>query len=77
MICDKIVTDNECNTIVRDEPFEVGYVYIYILQLNKYEGQTINQTFVRENKEDEIKFTIGQDGFYTLCSLKVPTSSAA
>ena len=74
MICDKIVTDNECNTIVRDEPFEIGYVYIYILQLNKYDGSTVNQTFVRENKEDEIKFTIGQDGFYTLCSLKVPTS---
>ena len=74
MICDKIVTDNECNTIVRDEPFEVGYAYIYILQLNRANGKTINQTFVREFIEDEIKFTIGEDGFYTLCIIKIPTS---
>lgn len=72
MICDKITSDTNCNTIVQNEGFDPNYVYIYILQLNKSDGSTICQTFFRTKGEEEIKFTIGQDGYYTLCKLKIP-----
>lgn len=72
MICDKIISDINCNTIVQNEGFNPDYIYIYILQLNKSNGETVCQSFVRTNEEQEIKFTIGKDGYYTLCKLKVP-----
>ena len=72
MICDKIISDINCNTIVQNERFNSDYIYIYILQLNKSDDKTISQTFVKTNSDEEIKFTIGQDGYYTLCKLKVP-----
>ena len=71
MICDKIISDKDCNTLVTGEEFLYPYIYIYVLQLNKVDGTTLSQTFIRNKAEDEIKFTIGQDGFYTLCRLKV------
>ena len=71
MICDKIIADKNCNTIVQNEEFDPRYVYIYIIQLNKYDGTTVSQTFVRTEAEQEIIFTIGQDGFYTLCRLRI------
>ena len=74
-MCDKIITDRDCNTIVQYEEFLEPYVYVYILQLNKANGETISQTLVRTSVEDKIRFTIGQDGFYTLCKLKVPKDS--
>lgn len=76
MICDKIIADKNCNTIVQNEAFDPRYVYVYILQLNKYDGSTLSQTFLRTKAEDEIVFTIGQDGFYTLCRLKISKSDA-
>lgn len=77
MICDKIISDKNCNTIVRNEGFNPNYVYIYILQLNKTTG-TVSQTFFRtkENVADDIKFTIGSDGYYTLCKLKIPLDTS-
>ena len=72
MICDKITADINCNTVVNNEYFDSDYVYIYILQLNKSDGKTITQTFFRTGADEEIKFTIGQDGYYTLCRVKVP-----
>lgn len=72
MICDKIVSDKNCNTIVKNEGFNPDYVYVYILQLNKTNNKTISQTFFKTSPEQDIKFTIGQDGYYTLCKLKVP-----
>ena len=76
MICDKIVSDKKCNTIVKNEGFNFNYVYIYILQLNKANGKSISQTFFKTNPTEEIKFTIGQDGYYTLCKLKVPLDTS-
>ena len=76
MICDKIVSDKDCNTIVKNEGFNFNYVYIYILQLNKANGKSISQTFFKTNPTEEIKFTIGQDGYYTLCKLKVPLDTS-
>ena len=71
MIYDKIISDKDCNTIVVNEEFLYPYVYIYILQLNRADGTTENQTLIREFVEQKIQFTIGQDGFYTLCKLKI------
>lgn len=71
MICNKIISDSNCNTIVQDEEFETGNAYVYILQYNNSEEE--QQVFIREKEKEEIKFTIGKDGFYTLCSLIVPT----
>lgn len=76
MICDKIVSDKDCNTIVKNEGFNPNYIYIYILQLNKTGNKTISQTFLKTNPTEEIKFTIGQDGYYTLCKLKVPLDNS-
>lgn len=72
MICDKITADMNCNTVVNNEAFDPAYIYIYILQLNKYNGDTISQTFVRTSPDEDIVFTIGQDGYYTLCKLQIP-----
>lgn len=74
-MCDKIIADINCNTIVQNEEFDPNYVYIYIFQLNRYDGSTTSQTFVKTNAEDVIKFTIGEDGYYTLCKLQVPLSN--
>lgn len=71
MTYDKIISDKNCNTIVVNEEFLYPYIYVYILQLNKVDGTTQSQTFIRDKVEDQIKFTIGQDGFYTLCKLKI------
>ena len=73
MTCDKITADINCNTIVQNEEFNPGFVYVYVLQLNKANGSTISQVFIREKAEEEIKFTIRQDGYYTLCKIIVPT----
>lgn len=72
MNCDKIITDKNCTTIVKLEPFEEGYVYIYVLQLNN-EDNKISKVFFREKEEDEVIFTIAKDGYYTLCSIKITT----
>lgn len=71
MIYDKIISDKDCNTIVVNEEFLYPYVYVYILQLNKTDGSTTSQTIIRETTYDKIRFNIGQDGFYTLCKLKI------
>lgn len=76
MICDKIVSDKDCNTIVKNEGFSFNYVYVYILQLNKVKDKSISQTFFKTDPTQEIKFTIGQDGYYTLCKLKVPLDTS-
>lgn len=71
MIYDKIISDKDCNTIVVNEEFLYPYVYVYILQLNRSDGTTENQAIIREFVQQKIKFTIKQDGFYTLCKLKI------
>jgi len=42
MICDKIISDIDCNTIVQNEEFDENYVYVYIMQLNKSDGNTVS-----------------------------------
>ena len=69
--CNKIYHDKNCNIIVQDE-FDINYVYIYILQLNKSNGTISNQLFIKENSEQEVIFNTYSDGFYTLVTLKVP-----
>lgn len=72
MIYDKIISDKDCNTIVVNEEFLYPYVYVYILQLNRADGTTQNQTIIREFVEQKIRFDgIRQDGFYTLCKLRI------
>ena len=76
MICDKIISDKNCNTIVQHEEFNPDYVYVYILQLNKTDGSKISQVIYKSNESDEIKFTIRQDGYYTLCKLEIPLDAS-
>lgn len=70
-MCEKIYVDKDCNTIIQNEPFEQGFVYVYIFQLNQSNREV--QILLREKESDNIKFTIGKDGYYTICRLKVPT----
>ena len=38
MNCKSVITyDMDCNTLVHDINFYENYVYIYVLQLNKYD----------------------------------------
>ena len=72
MNCKSVITyDMDCNTIIHDVNFDENYVYIYVLQLNK-SNEIITQVAKRENIEDQVVFDIGQDGFYTLITVKVP-----
>lgn len=71
MIYDKIISDKDCNTLVVNEEFLYPYIYVYILQLNKSDGTTKSQSIIREYAQQKIQFTMKQDGFYTLCKLKI------
>ena len=72
MNCKSVITyDMDCNTIIHDVNFDENYVYIYVLQLNK-SNEIITQVAKRETIEDQVVFDIGQDGFYTLITVKVP-----
>lgn len=69
MICNKIIYNKNCNTIVQDEIYDDNNGYIYILQLNLSNGEKITQQFIRESSDEDIIFTINQDGYYTLCKV--------
>lgn len=71
-MCDKIIYDKNCNTIVQNEVYDDNFVYVYILQLNTLNKYTYNQTVIRDSEETPILFTIGKDGYYTLCRMIVP-----
>lgn len=72
MNCKSVITyDMDCNTVIHDINFDENYVYIYVLQLNKSNG-IITQVAKKETIEDQVVFDIGQDGFYTLITVKVP-----
>lgn len=62
----------DCNHILirGSNIFEKGCVYVYILQLN--DSNPKSQSLIIKSKEDKIVFTIGKDGFYTLCKIKIP-----
>ena len=76
MNCKSVLTyDMDCNTIVHDLNFDEEYAYVYILQLNK-SNETITQVAIKENIGDCIKFDIGQDGFYTLITVKIPRDTS-
>lgn len=74
-MCNRVITDKNCNTIIQD-PFEEGFVYVYVLQRNRINGTKVNQIKIRTKEEDNIIFTIGEDGHYTLGTVKVSTSPA-
>ena len=69
--CKKITHDINCNIIVRDaKDYDENFVYIYLLQLNKYNSAPFTQVFVKNAENQMIEFQ-GQDGYYTLCELKI------
>lgn len=76
MICDKIISDKNCNTIIQNEEFNPQYMYVYILQLNKSDGSKVSQALYRTKESDELKFTIGLDGYYTICKIEVPLDTS-
>lgn len=73
MNCDRIITDNTCNIIVQNDPYSAEYVYVYILQWNpSNRNKARNQMVIKESIDQDIIFNIGEDGFYTLCTIPVP-----
>ena len=70
-INNRILYDNKGNIVLKKELFEQGFVYIYVLQLNRSDGRTTSQICIRKTEEEEIKFTIGKDGYYVLCRIIV------
>ena len=72
MNCNSVITyDMDCNTVIHNINFDENYAYIYVLQLNKSK-EIITRVAVKETIDDEVVFDIGQDGFYTLITVKVP-----
>ena len=77
MNCYKIYADKYCNTVIENDEFKEGFVNIYILQKNKENCTSTNQIVYRENPEDPVVFDIGQDGYYLLCKIVVPTDETS
>ena len=72
MKCYNIYADKECNTIIENDIFCPGFVYVYVLQRIRANGSAVNQVVIKENVNDPVKFTIGEDGYYLLCKLIIP-----
>ena len=72
MNCYKIYANRKCQTVIENDEFNPGYVYVYILQRNKQSCSKLNQVVIREKPEDEIIFNIQEDGYYLLCKIIVP-----
>lgn len=73
MNCYKIHANKNCHTVIENDNFNIGYVYVYILQRNRVNCTSVNQTIIKEKIDDPVEFTIGEDGYYLLCKLIVPT----
>lgn len=71
MNCNRIISDLNCNIIIQDEEFDENFVYVYVLQLNT-STNTITQVFIKEHEDEQIIFDNKDDGYYTLCTIKVP-----
>lgn len=52
------------------------YAYVYILQLNKTNNQHVTQSFVKLHEDDIVLFSNKEDGYYTLCTIKLPLDSS-
>ena len=75
MNCYRIYSDRQCNTVVENDEFKEGFVNIYILQRKRLNcTSSICQTIIRENPEDDVVFTIGEDGYYILCRIVLSTN---
>ena len=75
MNCNSVITyDMDCNTVIHNINFDENYAYVYVLQLNK-SNEITTRIAIKEKIEDEIVFDIGQDGFYTLITVKVPVDT--
>lgn len=70
--CYRIYADKQCNTIIENDEFNPGNVYVYILQRNREGCNIVNQIVIKENINDPIEFSIGEDGYYSLCRIEVP-----
>ena len=70
MNCNKIIHDNNCNTIVQEDNYDINYAFVYILQLNQTTGIT-SQVFIKTSEEEQVIFDLGSDGFYTLVTIKL------
>ena len=70
-MCNDIIDSIDCNQIlIKNNIFEEGYVYVYILQLNDFSLKS--QSLIIKSEKDEIVFDMKKDGFYTLCRIKIP-----
>ena len=72
MNCYKIHANKNCQTIIENDNFNIGYAYVYILQRNRDNCSAINEIVIKEKEDDPIIFDIGEDGCYLLCKLIVP-----
>ena len=74
MNCNKIFTDFNCNLHIIDNDFNCHYVQIFVLKLHNSEE---SQTFVREERMEDIVFSTQGDGFYTITRITVPKDESA
>ena len=71
--CGRILSDLNCNIIISEEEFDPDFVYIYILQYNGSKKEC-SKVIVKEKENQEIKFKVDNDGYYTLCTIKLRTN---
>lgn len=70
-MCNNIINIDCEHVLIKDNKIvQEDFVYVYILQLN--DSNPISQSLIIKSQEDEIVFTIGEDGFYTLCKIRIP-----
>lgn len=71
--CGRIILDLNCNIIIQEAEFLPDSVYIYILQYNGSKEEC-SKVIVKKSENQEVKFNIENDGYYTLCTVIIGTN---
>lgn len=78
--CNIIVQDEQFEYLLDDQGEYIldehehkipTYVYVYVLQFNGV-NKSSTWSIIKEAEDDELVFSEKEDGYYTLCTIKVP-----